>query len=77
MIFDPLHPRDVPPTRWIGPTQQGVGLGRAPCHCVWRRRLVMKDLRVDIMNPFSDSRGLQSYASHQALKSQVSDELLS
>ena len=27
----------MPPARWLGPTQQGMGLGSAPCHCVGRR----------------------------------------
>ena len=45
-IFDPLWfltpsiPEMCPPTRWLGPTQQGVGLGSAPCHCVLRLRRV-------------------------------------
>ena len=42
-LISPSPSWDTPPTRWLGPTQQGVGLGRAPCHCVWRWRLIMRE----------------------------------
>ena len=37
-------PRYAPhkvPAAW--PTHQGVGVGSAPCHCAWRRRLIKRE----------------------------------
>ena len=29
--ISPFNPQDMPPARWLGPTEQGAGLFRAPC----------------------------------------------
>ena len=64
-IHNPISP--FLPTRWLGPTQQAVGVGSAPCHCVRRLRRGLRDLGVDVWCPLSNSQGLQAQGSHAAL----------
>ena len=70
-----IHHPNAPHKVAFFPTQQWVDLGSAPCHCVWRRRLVLRNLVVDWQNQLSKkNRGPQSQGHQRALtvKSQLS-----
>ena len=76
----PLPSRTYTPSRWLSPIQQGVGLGSAPYHCVtvWRQKLVMRDLWMDVPSLLLNSQGPQSqghHTDHRALKFQVSESM--